>query len=82
MRLDLFLKKTAIIKRRTIAKEIVERELVSINGKIAKPSSEVKDGDTIHLKLGNREVDVKAIIEIRKDKEWPSFEVLKETKNN
>ena len=82
MRLDLFLKKTAIIKRRTIAKEIVERELVSINGKIAKPSSEVKDGDTIHLKLGNREVDVKAIIEVKKDKEWTSFELLKETKLN
>lgn len=82
MRLDLFLKKTAIIKRRTIAKEIVERELVSINGKTAKPSSEVKDGDIIHLKLGNREVDVKAIIEVKKDKEWPSFELLKETKLN
>ena len=42
MRLDLFLKETRIIKRRTIAKEFCDRGLVKVNNKIAKPSYEVK----------------------------------------
>ena len=80
MRLDLFLKKTAIIKRRTVAKEIVERGHVFINEKQAKPSSEVKDGDIIRLNLGNRRIKVKAIIELKKDKEVPNFEIIEQTK--
>ena len=80
MRLDLFLKKTAIIKRRTVAKEIVERGHVFINDKQAKPSSEVKDGDVVSLNLGNRNIKVKAIIEIKKDKEIPNFEIIEQNK--
>ena len=80
MRLDLFLKKTAIIKRRTVAKEIVERGHVFINDKQAKPSSEVKNDDIILLNLGNRRIKVKAIIEIKKDKEIPNFEIIEQIK--
>jgi len=58
MRLDLVLKQTAIIKRRTVAKELAETGHVSINGKVAKPSSEVKEGDTLTLRLGSREMKV------------------------
>lgn len=82
MRLDLFLKKTAIIKRRTIAKEIVLRGLVSINGKVAKPSSEVKDGDVLNMKLGNHLIEAKPLIEVKGTKEFPSFEIIKEEKEN
>ena len=49
MRIDLFLKEARIIKRRTIAKEYCERNLVLIKNKNAKPSSEVKDGDIINI---------------------------------
>lgn len=80
MRLDLFLKKTAIIKRRTVAKELIERGHMFINDKQSKPSSEVKDGDIILLNLGNRRIKVRAIIEIKKDKEIPSFEILQQDK--
>ena len=80
MRLDLFLKKTAIIKRRTVAKEIVERGHVFINDKQAKPSSEVKNDDIILLNLGNRRIKVKAIIETKKDKEIPNFEIIEQIK--
>lgn len=80
MRLDLFLKKTAVIKRRTIAKEIVGRGNAKINGRVAKPSSEVKDGDIIDLHLGNRNAQIKAIIEIKGSKENPSFEIVKDEK--
>ena len=80
MRLDLFLKKTAIIKRRTVAKELIERGHMFINDKQAKPSSDVKDGDIVLLHLGNRRIKVKAIIEMKKDKEIPSFEILEQDK--
>ena len=77
MRLDLFLKKTSLIKRRTIAKELVLRGHIQINGKVGKPSSEVKNDDLIHLELGNRTVEVKAVIEIKNNKEVPSFTLVK-----
>ena len=80
MRLDLFLKKTAIIKRRTVAKELIERGHMFINDKQSKPSSDVKDGDIVLLHLGNRRIKVKAIIEMKKDKEIPSFEIIEQDK--
>ena len=51
MRLDKFLKVSRLIKRRSVAKEAVERGLVTLNGKPAKASSEVKVGDILSVKL-------------------------------
>ncbi|MBR2505620.1 MAG: RNA-binding S4 domain-containing protein [Bacilli bacterium] len=76
MRLDLFLKRTALIKRRTIAKEIVEKGHTFINNKVAKPSSEVKDSDIITLHLGTRTIEVKAIVEIKNNKEVVNYEAI------
>ena len=59
MRLDLLLKQTGLIKRRTIAKELVDLGRVLINDKAAKPSSEVKENDILTLKLGNRVLKVR-----------------------
>ena len=53
MRIDKYLKVSRIIKRRTIASEACEQERVTINGKVAKPSSEVKVGDIIEIQFGN-----------------------------
>lgn len=53
MRLDKYLKVSRIIKRRTIAKEACEGGRVNINGKAAKPSSEVKEGDIIEIRYAN-----------------------------
>lgn len=78
MRLDAFLKKTAIIKRRVVAKDIIERGNAYINNKLAKPSSEVKNGDKITLHLGGINRSFLAIIETKKDKEFPSYEYLNE----
>ena len=47
MRLDKYLKISRIIKRRTVAKEACESGRVSINGKVAKPSNGIKEGDII-----------------------------------
>ena len=54
MRLDKYLKVSRIIKRRTVAKEAGEGGRVSINGKVAKPSSEVKEGDVLEIRFGEK----------------------------
>lgn len=59
MRLDKYLKVSRIIKRRTIAKEACEGGRVTINGKVAKPSMEVKEGDIIEIKYANRSLKAK-----------------------
>jgi ribosomal 50S subunit-recycling heat shock protein len=55
MRLDKYLKVSRIIKRRTVAKDFAESERVMINGRVAKPSAEVKVGDIISLRVGAKE---------------------------
>ena len=55
MRLDKYLKVSRIIKRRTVAKDFAENDRVMVNGRVAKPSSEVKVGDIITLRIGARE---------------------------
>lgn len=51
MRIDLLLNKLCLTKTRTIAKTACDKNLVSINGKTAKASSEIKDGDLVRFKL-------------------------------
>jgi len=60
MRLDKFLKNSRIIKRRTIAKEACEGGRVEVNGKAAKPGTEIKVGDRIKITFGTSELLVEA----------------------
>ena len=76
MRLDLFLKESRIIKRRTIAKEFCERGLVKANGKVAKPSYEVKSGDVLTIRFGDKEFSVKANVELVGKKERASYDPI------
>ena len=78
MRLDLVLKQSRLIKRRTIAKELCDAGKISINGKVAKPSSEVKDNDNLELKLGTKILRVKITYFIQGKREIPTFEEIKE----
>ena len=78
MRLDLVLKQSRIIKRRTIAKELCDAGKIEINGKVSKPSSEVKDGDILTLKLGTKLLKVKITYQQQGKREIPTFEELKE----
>ena len=55
MRIDKFLKVSRIIKRRTVASEACGLERVGINGKAVKPSKEVKPGDVISIRFGDRD---------------------------
>lgn len=54
MRLDKFLKVSRIIKRRPIAKIVVDGGKTKINGKVAKPSTEVKVGNILELEYYDR----------------------------
>jgi ribosomal 50S subunit-recycling heat shock protein len=54
MRLDKYLKVSRIIKRRTVANEASSQGRVQLNGKVAKPSSEVKPGDVIGIQFGDQ----------------------------
>ena len=64
MRLDKFLKVSRIIKRRTVAKEACDKGIVTINGKQAKSSSEVKIGDILEVTFWEKIMKFK-ITEIR-----------------
>lgn len=77
MRLDLVLKLSGLIKRRTVAKELADRGRILINDKVSKPSSEVKNGDILELHLGNRVLIVEITFIERYKKEFPVYkEVL------
>ena len=78
MRLDLVLKQSRIIKRRTIAKELCDAGRISVNGKVAKPSFEVKDGDILSLKLGEKLLNVKITYTMQGKREIPCYEEIKE----
>ncbi len=54
MRLDKFLKVSRVIKRRTVANEAADGGRVSVNGKVVKPSYEVKVGDIVEIKFGDK----------------------------
>ena len=58
MRLDKYLKVSRLIKRRTVANEACDNGLVTVNGKPARASYEVKEGDQITLRFGVRTVTV------------------------
>jgi len=61
MRLDKYLKVSRLIKRRTVANEACDQGKISIDGKVAKASAEVKVGDIIELKLGEKVIRVEVL---------------------
>ncbi len=61
MRIDKFLKNSRIIKRRTVAKEACEQGRIVINGKAAKPGTEVSEGDEIDIVFGNGSLKVEVL---------------------
>ena len=65
MRIDKYLKVSRIIKRRTVANEACAQGRVMINGKIAKPGTEVNVGDIIEIKFGEdtRKYEVLKVVE-------------------
>ena len=61
MRLDKYLKVSRLIKRRTVANEACDADKISVNGKIARASYDVKVGDEIEINMGKTPLKVKVM---------------------
>ena len=61
MRVDKFLKVSRIIKRRTVANAACDAGRVMINDKVVKASGEVKVGDIVEIKFGQRTVKIEVL---------------------
>ncbi len=72
MRLDLFLKKYGIIKRRSVAQDMIKGGRVRVNGRVVKPSHSVEIDDVIEVFFGNRYLKIRAV--------RGGYEVLEEEK--
>lgn len=61
MRIDKYLKVSRLIKRRTVANDAADAGRIIVNGKIVKPSYNVKEGDIIEIAFGNRTVKARVL---------------------
>jgi ribosomal 50S subunit-recycling heat shock protein len=61
VRLDKFLKVSRIIKRRTLANEVCDQGHVSVNGRVAKAGMEVKPGDVLEIRFGQRMLKLEVV---------------------
>lgn len=82
MRLDKFLKVSRLIRRRTVARGVAAAGRVLVNGRPAKPGTEVKVGDELTIDYGSRRLRVRVlgVPETARAGEAASlYEVLEET---
>lgn len=83
MRLDKYLKVSRLVKRRTLAKELCDQGRVEINGKVAKAGSEVKRGDQLVIRFGQKllRVRVENVQEnVRKEEADKLYTLLEEVR--
>ena len=75
MRLDKYLKVSRLIKRRTVANEACDAGRVSVNDRPAKASAEVKAGDTIEIRFGEKTVRVRVtqVLDTTKKEQAPDM---------
>ncbi len=82
MRLDKYLKVSRLIKRRTVANDACDASRITVNGKAAKASYDVKLGDEISISFGSKLVTVK-VLDIRdttkKTEAVGMYEIISET---
>ena len=79
MRIDTYLKVSRLIKRRTVANEACEQGRISVNDKVIKPSYDVKIGDVISIRFGDRETKVRVTMlteYVKKDDASTMFEMV------
>ena len=85
MRLDKYLKVSRLIKRRTVANEACDAGRVSINGKVAKASSNVKAGDVITISFATRTLSAEVLkVEetVKKEEAGDLYRLLPENEQN
>ena len=84
MRLDKYLKVSRIIKRRTVAHNASQNDKIYVNGKVAKPSTDIKIGDVITINYYKKtmEVKVKSILaSTKKEDALDMYEIIKIEEN-
>ncbi len=83
MRLDKYLKVSRIFKRRTVAKEVSKSQKITVNGRPAKPSTNVEAGDILNIKFGSKELEIE-ILEVssyaKKENAENMYKILKDAK--
>lgn len=62
MRLDKYLKVSRLIKRRTVANEACDAGRVLVNGKVAKASTTVKEGDVLEIQFGTNTLRAEVLV--------------------
>ncbi len=60
MRIDDYLSTVGVVKRRTIAKELAQNGMITVNGRTVKPAYHVKQNDIIFIK-GKRAITVEVL---------------------
>lgn len=79
MRLDKYLKVSRLIKRRTVANEVCDAKHVTVNGKIARASYDVKVGDVIEISMGQNVTRTRVLNvaeTVRKEDAAAMYEIL------
>ena len=79
MRLDKYLKVSRLIKRRTVANEVCDAKHVTVNGKIARASYDVKVGDVIEISMGQNVTRARVLNvaePVRKEAAAAMYEIL------
>jgi ribosomal 50S subunit-recycling heat shock protein len=82
VRLDVFLKKTHLVKRRELARELCEEGMVRVNGTPKKASAEVRLGDELLFPLYNRQIRARVLNlpegTVPRGDQWSFIEILEE----
>lgn len=81
MRLDMFLKTSRLVLRRSLAQQFCDSGRVKVNGSSAKSSKEIKTGDLIEIKRGKKRTTVKVLTvptlkQVSKEESAGLFEVM------
>ena len=79
MRLDKYLKVSRLIKRRTVANEVCDAKHVTVNGKMARASYDVKVGDVIEISMGQNVTRARVLNvaeTVRKEDAAAMYEIL------
>ncbi len=79
MRLDKFLKVSRIVKRRTVANEMASAGRIDVNGRRAKPGTEVKVGDILEIGYGPKQIRVEVLQikdQVKKEEASSLYQVL------
>ena len=83
MRLDKYLKVSRIIKHRPVAKEVADKGRIKVNGILAKSSTDLKVGDEIEIRFGNKLFTVR-VLEMKdstkKEDAAKMYEIVSETR--